>query len=57
MDKLQFVHETVPSHLSFAKLANEPPVEIILTLVAVIEPPYVACNPLAEEEPVEVLFL
>ena len=53
MDKLHFVHLTSPSPLSVAKVAHEPPVDVILTFVAVIEPPYVECNPLAEEEPVE----
>ena len=49
------VHETVPSPLSVAKVAQEPPFVLILTLLASILPPKVACNPLAEPEEVEVI--
>ena len=48
---------TVPSPLSVAKVAHEPPVDEIWTLVAVIDPPYVACKPLAEDSPVEVIVV
>ena len=54
VDKVQPVHETVPSPLSVAKVAQDPPVDETVTFVAVIVPPYVACNPLAEALPVEV---
>ena len=51
------MQETVPSPLSVAKVAQEPPVEEIETPVAVIDPPYVACNPLAEESPVDLIVV
>jgi hypothetical protein len=35
-----------------AKVAQEPPFVLILTLLASILPPKVACNPLAEPEEV-----
>ena len=57
MDKVHPVQETVPSPLSVANVAQEPPVEEIVTFVAVITPSYVACNPLAEELPVEVMVV
>jgi hypothetical protein len=41
---------TVPSPLSVANVAQEPPAVVIVTSDAVILPPYVACNPLAEED-------
>ena len=40
-----------------ANVAQEPPVEEIVTFVAVITPSYVACNPLAEELPAEVMVV
>ena len=48
---------TVPSPLSVAKVAHEPPFVLILTLFASIFPPKVACNPLAEPLPVEVIVV
>ena len=49
------MQETVPSPRSVAKVAQDPPVDDITTLVAVMVPPYVACNPLADLLPVEVI--
>ena len=57
VDKVHPVQETVPSPLSVANVAQEPPVEEIVTFVAVITPPYVACNRLNEELPVEVMVV
>ena len=54
---MQSVQVTVPSPLSVAKVAHDPPVDDIVTSDAVIVPPYVACKPLADDEPVEVIFV
>ena len=42
---------------SVAKVAHEVPVDEIEISEAKIEPPNVECNPLAEDEPVEVIFV
>ena len=39
VDKIQLEHETVPSPLSVANVAQDPPVEEIVMLFAVILPP------------------
>ena len=57
MDKVHPEHVTVPSPLSVAKVAQEPPVDEISTLEASIFPPYVACNPLPEDSAVDSIFV
>ncbi len=50
--RLEFFTLTVPSHLSVASVAHDPPFVFIVTLSASIYPPYVASRPLAELSPV-----
>ena len=48
---------TTPSPLSLAKFAHELPVEEIFNAVAIISPPYVACNPLPDDFDEDIILV